>query len=72
MDTTTDGWRILKLVCQVVIAMAQLKPICNRELNGHGFKEALSKALEVPARSVASLAKEAQEILAQEQGHISI
>ena len=25
MDTTTDGWRILKVSCQLVIAMVQLR-----------------------------------------------
>ncbi|XBH88590.1 hypothetical protein VPH35_075859 [Triticum aestivum] len=86
-DATTGGWRMLKLVCQVVIAVVQLKPSCTREFNEHNFKEALSKALaimsgidncmifagndrEVPAKSLASLVKEAQELLAQEQGDI--
>ncbi|XP_044377344.1 uncharacterized protein [Triticum aestivum] len=44
-DATTGGWRILKLVCQVVIAVVQLTPSCTREFNRHNFKEALSKAL---------------------------
>ncbi|KAM3262905.1 hypothetical protein ACQJBY_053195 [Aegilops geniculata] len=86
-DATTGGWRILKLVCQVVIAVVQLKPSCTREFNGHKFKEALSKALvtmsdvdncmifagndrQVRVRSLATLVKEAQELLAQEQGDI--
>ncbi|VAI11698.1 unnamed protein product [Triticum turgidum subsp. durum] len=86
-DATTGGWRMLKLVCQVVIAVVQLKPSCTREFNEHNFKEALSKALaimsgidncmifagndrEVPVKSLASLVKEAQELLAQEQGDI--
>ncbi|XP_037427106.1 uncharacterized protein LOC119292360 [Triticum dicoccoides] len=43
---TSDGWRIQKFVCQLVIAMVQLKPSCIREFNERNFKETLSKALE--------------------------
>ncbi|KAE8784394.1 hypothetical protein D1007_42084 [Hordeum vulgare] len=42
---TTDGWMILKRVCQMLIALVQLKPSCISELNQHNFKEALPKGL---------------------------
>nr|XP_034583643.1 uncharacterized protein LOC117846543 isoform X2 [Setaria viridis] len=82
--------RVVKLTCQMVIAMIQAKPSCIQRFNEHNFKEALTETLgtmsevdncmlfagndgEVikPARSLASLVKEAQELLktAQEQGN---
>ncbi|XP_004955373.3 uncharacterized protein LOC101756682 isoform X2 [Setaria italica] len=82
--------RVVKLTCQMVIAMTQAKPSCIRYFKEHNFKEALTETLgtmsevdncmlfagndrEVikPARSLASLVKEAQELLktAQEQGN---
>ncbi|CAL5091936.1 unnamed protein product [Urochloa decumbens] len=38
--------RIVKLTCQVVIAMVQVKPSCIQHFNEHNFKEALTEALE--------------------------
>lgn len=82
--------RVVKLTCQMVIAMIQAKPSCIQYFNEHNFKEALTETLgtmsevdncmlfagndhEVikPARSLASLVKEAQELLktAQKQGN---
>ncbi|RCV10124.1 hypothetical protein SETIT_2G087100v2 [Setaria italica] len=82
--------RVVKLTCQMVIAMIQAKPSYIQYFNEHNFKEALTETLgtmsevdncmlfarndrEVikPARSLASLVKEAQELLktAQEQGN---
>nr|TKW30170.1 hypothetical protein SEVIR_2G017401v2 [Setaria viridis] len=86
----SECFRVVKLTCQMVIAMIQAKPSCIQRFNEHNFKEALTETLgtmsevdncmlfagndgEVikPARSLASLVKEAQELLktAQEQGN---
>uniref|UniRef100_K3ZRN2 UNC-45/Cro1/She4 central domain-containing protein n=1 Tax=Setaria italica TaxID=4555 RepID=K3ZRN2_SETIT len=88
--TESECLRVVKLTCQMVIAMIQAKPSCIQYFNEHNFKEALTETLgtmsevdncmlfagndhEVikPARSLASLVKEAQELLktAQKQGN---
>ncbi|KAF8783639.1 hypothetical protein HU200_000436 [Digitaria exilis] len=78
---TAECLKVVKLTCQMVIAMIQAKPDCIRHFNEH-FKEALSKAVTTmkeiddcmlfagndrevikPARSLASLVKEADKLL---------
>jgi hypothetical protein len=87
--STAECLRVVKLTCQVVTAMIQVKPSCIAHFNDHNFKKELSEALETmlevddcmlfagndrevikPARSLASLVKEARRLLntAQEQG----
>lgn len=81
-QSTAECRRIVKLVCQLVVAMVQVEPGCIAHFNGHDFKGTLTEALETmseiddcmlfagnerevikPARSLASLVKEAQELL---------
>ncbi|CAL5091934.1 unnamed protein product [Urochloa decumbens] len=87
--STSECLRVVKLTCQVVIAMVQVKPSCINHFNGHNLRGTLADALKTmsevddcmlfvgndrevikPERSLASLVKEAQELLdkAQEQG----
>jgi hypothetical protein len=42
---TAECLRVVKLTCQVVIAMIQAKPSCIQYFNEHNFKEALTEAL---------------------------
>ncbi|CAL5077790.1 unnamed protein product [Urochloa decumbens] len=88
--STSECLRVVKLTCQVVIAMVQVKPSCINHFNGHNLRGTLAEASKTmsevddcmlfvgndrevikPAeRSLASLVKEAEELLdkAQEQG----
>lgn len=82
--STAECLRVVKLTCQMVIAMIQAKSSCIQHFNDneHKFKEELSKASETtseiddcmlfsgnhrevikPARSLASLVKEAHQSL---------
>jgi hypothetical protein len=42
---TAECLRVVKLTCQVVIAMIHGKPSCIRYFNEHNFKEALTEAM---------------------------
>jgi hypothetical protein len=87
---TVECLRVMKLTCQVVIAMMRSKPSCIQHFSEHNFKEALTGVLRTmsevdncmlfavndrevvkPVRSLASLVKEARELLhaPQEQGN---
>ncbi|CAL5034445.1 unnamed protein product [Urochloa decumbens] len=44
--STAECLRVVKLTCQVVIAMVQVKPSCIQHFNGHNLEEALTAALE--------------------------
>jgi hypothetical protein len=83
--STTECFRVVKLTCQMVIAMIQVSMI-----NEHNFQEELDEALETmseidecmlfagndrdevikPARSLVSLVKEAQELLNTQHNNI--
>nr|CAB3455535.1 unnamed protein product [Digitaria exilis] len=82
--STAECLRVVKLTCQLVIAMIQAKPSCIQLFDEQNFKEALTEALDTmseidscmlfagngydregikPARSLAPLVKEAQQLL---------
>ncbi|CAO1939354.1 unnamed protein product [Urochloa humidicola] len=44
--STAECLRIVKLTCQVVITMVQVKPSCIQHFNEHNFKEAMTEVLE--------------------------
>ncbi|XP_008651949.1 uncharacterized protein [Zea mays] len=86
-QSTAECLRIVKLVCQLVVAMVQVEPGCIAHFNGLDFMSSLTEALETmseiddcmlfagnehevtkPARSLASLVKEAQGLLNTAQG----
>jgi hypothetical protein len=88
--STTECFRVVKLTCQMVIAMIQAKPSCIAHFKEHNFKKELDEALETmseidecmlfagndrdevikPARSLASLVIEAQELLNTQHNNI--
>lgn len=45
-NSTAECLRMVKLTCQVVIAMIQAKPNCIQHFNEHKLKEALTEALD--------------------------
>nr|CAB3451760.1 unnamed protein product [Digitaria exilis] len=82
--STAECLRVVKLTCQLVIAIIQAKPNCIQLFDEQNFKEALTEALDTmseidgcmlfsgngyhregikPARSLAPLVKEAQQLL---------
>ncbi|CAN6180982.1 unnamed protein product [Urochloa humidicola] len=74
-DRTAVCLRIVKLTCQVVIAMIQAKPSFIEHFNKHNFKEALTEASQTMSEVdcncmlLACLVKEAQELLNRAQEH---
>ncbi|CAL5091938.1 unnamed protein product [Urochloa decumbens] len=83
---TAECLKVVKLTCQVVVAIIRVKPSCIQRFNEHNLEGTLAEALETmsevddcmlftagndrelvkPARSLASLVKEARELLETE------
>jgi len=45
--TTVECLRTVKLTCQLVVSMVQLKPMCSKDFTDHNFKDALSESLKI-------------------------